>query len=432
MGEGGAGTGGRVGGSGGSKATGGSTGTGGSKATGGSPGTGGSGEAGSGGSGGVDPDGGPGGSAGPDGGAGAGGSGPAGAFKLEGVATWRGDKTAAYSIIHDDLCDPSVNGAFKIADPELVKRGLHAGFGAITETCDSQNAWAKVKTLVDHGHDIFSHSGTHHCLGDASACSGNGTPSTDYTKEIDNPGKAIEMHVGVKVEYFIFPYDVCGAGAVARLKQTGYVGARCGGHGVSPSNFPDGFKTDYDIWGPSYSMYVGKGPCAGVKPDGEAQPSTLSQACRTYVLTQYVDDAIKAKGWANREMHGFDPDDVGAGGWQTVTTGDYRIYLDYLKTKSDAGDLWVEGPTRVIKYRFAREKCAAPTLQGSTLHFGAPSADCTRYATPLTFIVSTTDMADPAALKTTQGGVTYPARKLGPGRFAVDADPTKGDAVIGN
>jgi hypothetical protein len=131
-------------------------------------------------------------------------------------------------------------------------------------------------------------------------------------------------------------------------------------------------------------------------------------------------------------MHGFDPDDVGSGGWQTVTVDDYRIYLDYLKMKSDAGEVWVEGPTPVIRYRFGREKCAPPTLEGSTLKFGTPSAECMRYATPLSFIVSTTDMSDPAALKTTQGATVYPARKLGPGKFALDADPTKGDALISN
>jgi hypothetical protein len=36
------------------------------------------------------------------------------------------------------------------------------------------------------------------------------------------------------------------------------------------------------------------------------------------------------------------------------------------------------------------------------------------------------------ALKTTQGAAVYPRAQAGPGKFAVDADPTKGDAVISN
>jgi hypothetical protein len=40
--------------------------------------------------------------------------------------------------------------------------------------------------------------------------------------------------------------------------------------------------------------------------------------------------------------------------------------------------------------------------------------------------VNTDDGAPRTALKTTQGATVYPARKLGPGKFAIDADPTKG------
>jgi hypothetical protein len=151
---------------------------------------------------------------------GTGGASGGGAYKIDGVATWRGNKTAAFSVIHDDVCDASVNGVFSIADPELVKRGLHGGFGAITETCDSQKAWGKVKTLVDHGHDIFSHSATHPLPGHAGDCNGNNTPTSDYAREIDATVAAIMKNVAVKTQFFIFPYDVCGAGAVARLKQT--------------------------------------------------------------------------------------------------------------------------------------------------------------------------------------------------------------------
>jgi len=135
------------------------------------------------------------------------------------------------------------------------------------------------------------------------------------------------------------------------------------------------------------------------------------------------------KGWGNREFHGFDPDDIKDGAFQPITVADYTAHLDFLKMKVDMGQLWVEGPTRVVRYRFARERCAPPTLDGARLHFPAPSADCQRYATPLTFLVSTTDGSDPT-LRVQQGADTLPAKKLSPGHFAVDADPTKGDATL--
>jgi hypothetical protein len=347
------------------------------------------------------------------------------------VATWRGNATAAYTIIHDDLCDSSTEGSFVKADPELVKRGLRAGFGAIVGTCESQRAWARVKTLVSHGHDVFNHSWTHSCLSNAADCNGNGTPTSDFAREIDQSDRLLRAMTGLTVQYMIFPYDVCGSGAVAHLKQIGYIGARCpGDHGLTANNFPDGFNTKFDVWGPNFSSYVNAGPCqGGTQPDKDGVPTrTNPQACRTFVLKQYVDDVIRQKGWGSREMHGFDGD---AGSFQPIGLPDYTAHLDYVKSKVDSNELWVDGPTPVVRYRFAREACAPPTIEGGTrLRFPAPSAECQKFPGILSYLVSTTDMSDPAALNVQQGAARLPARKLGPGRFAIDADPAKGDALL--
>jgi peptidoglycan/xylan/chitin deacetylase (PgdA/CDA1 family) len=351
---------------------------------------------------------------------------PIPALRLDGVATWRGDATAAYSITHDDVCADRVRGVFSHADPELTKRGLHAGFGAIVQQCVQRNQWNNLKTLLAHGHDVFSHSWSHPCLGSAGQCSGNGTPSSDYATQVDKATETLQAMLGIKVQYFIFPYDVCGAGGLARLKETGYLGARCGGdaHGVNDASFTDPFANKFDIWGPSYSVYGKGGPCAGA---GGEEPTAAPAACRVYVLNHYVDEAIRLKGWANRELHGFSGD---PGVWQQMPLADYQAHLDYVAEKQNAGQLWVAGPTPVIRYRFAREACAKPTLDGGVLKFGAPTPECQKYATTLSYLVSTSDGSDPASLSAHQGGVTLPSRKLGPGKFAVDADPSKGDATL--
>jgi hypothetical protein len=345
---------------------------------------------------------------------------------VDGVATWRGNATGAYTIIHDDVCDGSVASVFTKADPELTKRGLHAGFGAIVQECVQGNQWAKLKTLLSHGHDIFNHSWSHPCLGTAGMCSGNGTANSDYATQVTKSTETLEAMLNIQVQYFIFPYDVCGAGALGQVKELGYLGARCGGdmHGVNDANFTDPFANKFDIWGPSYSIYGKAGPCAGA---GGEEPTAASSACRLYVLNHYVDEAIRLKGWANRELHGFTGD---PGVWQQMPLADYQAHLDYVAEKQKAGDLWVEGPTPVIRYRFAREACTKPTVEGGTLKFPAPSADCQKYATTLTYLVSTSDGSDPATLRAFQGGAALPSRKLGPGKFAIDADPTKGDATL--
>jgi hypothetical protein len=352
-------------------------------------------------------------------------------FKLDGVATWRGNATAAYTIIHDDLCDSSTEGSFAKADPELVKRGLHAGFGAIVGTCESDKVWPKVKVLVSHGHDLINHSWSHSCIGAAAQCNGEGTATNDLAKELDQSTQTIKAMTGVTVQYFIFPFDVCGTAALAHLHDIGYIGARCPGRrGVTPGNFPDAFDTRFDVWGPNFSTYVAAGPCQGnAKPDQSSNPTTAnSQACRSFVLKQYLDDVVKAKGWGSREMHGFDGD---AGSFQPVSLADYTAHLDDIKARVDAHDLWFEGPTRVVRYRFARERCAPPEVAGGkTLHFPAPSPECMKYGGVVSYLVSASDGSDPASLSVQQGAALLPGRKLGPGRFVVDADPTAGDALL--
>jgi hypothetical protein len=102
-------------------------------------------------------------------------------------------------------------------------------------------------------------------------------------------------------------------------------------------------------------------------------------------------------------------------------------------SKINAGALWMDGPTRVLRYAFARDPqtCAAPTIvAGNTLHFGSPSAACQKVTTTLSYRVSTTDGSDPALVGVTQGGAMLPVRKTSAGHFVADADPTKGDAVL--
>jgi hypothetical protein len=256
----------------------------------------------------------------------------------------------------------------------------------------------------------------------------------DWATEIGQAGTTLEAHIGVPVQFFIAPYDVCDPDALTYLQQNNYVGARCGDHGTNAPTFTDAFHLKYDVWGPSYSQYIEQGPtppeCQGVAPDSDTPiPSALPAACRDYVFKTYIETTIQQKGFAMREMHGFDDDGVNA--WQPVSLADYQGQLDYLLTKVASGDLWVDGPTRVIKYRWAREACALPTVTGgNTLHFADPSADCKKNATILSYLVSTTDSSDPASLTVKQGGATLPTRKLSAGKFAVDADPTAGDAVL--
>jgi hypothetical protein len=280
----------------------------------------------------------------------------------------------------------------------------------------------------------------HHCLTNdsnlASACDSRSPQSVDYATELGQAGDTLKMHTGLSNDFFIFPYDVCDPAAITYLQSAGYLGARCGQAAINMATVADGFSVDYDVFGPSFSSYFGQGSCAhtaaGTAPvQWTTVPADYTDACRLFVLNGYVDNVIAAGGWGVREMHGFDPVDVPNGGWECVTLPDYQAHLDYLVTKINAGALWVEGPTRVLRYAFARDTCALPTtVAGSTLRFAAPSAACQKVTTTLTFQVSTTDGSDPPLVAVEQAGAMLPVRRVSAGHFVVDADPSKGDAVL--
>jgi hypothetical protein len=334
---------------------------------------------------------------------------------MERAATWRGDAKAAYSIIHDDLC--SANGLFDKAKTELKKRNFQAGFGAIVKNCSK--AWADVKALVADGQDVFSHSWSHLRL----------TSGANLATEVDQAKSTLESQLMAdggtyRDEFFIFPYDAFNAAAIERLKAQGYLGARAGGRGLNPANFADSFKLNFDVFGPSYSIYVGKGPCEGVQKDVDTPPAQISAECRTYVMNQFVDDAIAEGGWAIREMHGIDAS------WQPIALADYQAHLDYCVEKTQANELWVAGPSTVVKYRWARELCPLPSLGAdNVLRFAEASADCRKHATLVSYII-TSDGSEPESLQVEQAGAVLPARKLGGGRFIVEANPTLGDASL--
>jgi hypothetical protein len=350
-------------------------------------------------------------------------------LKVTGAATWLGNATAAYSIVHEVVCDQSVlNGPFNVADPELKARNLRGGFGLIVNRCEAANVWQKVNTMVANGHDVFSNTFNHRCLTTnntlAMGCDGAAMRTNDFATEIDRAAMMLEERTGVKPGFILFPYDVCDPGAVARAKTRGYVGARCA-QGMNNNDFADPFKVAFDLWGPAWSTYRTMGTqCMGVAARS-TRPNQASATCRQHVLSKYVEDAIAKKAWAMRGFHGFDSDN---GSFEPVSPADYRTHLDFVVTKVAAGQLWVDGPSRVVRYRMARQLCTPPTAEGALLRFAAPSADCTRHATALSYLI-TTEGADPATLALSQAGQRIEARKLGASSFVVDLDPTRGDAT---
>jgi peptidoglycan/xylan/chitin deacetylase (PgdA/CDA1 family) len=319
-----------------------------------------------------------------------------GELTVDSIAIWKDDAKGAYTIIHDDICDWPIDSLFDVAEPELTQRGLSSAFGAIVTRCVERKLWPKLEVMRQHGHEIINHTWDHH----------------DIVTEADKAPLALEMDqanqvlndnlVGQHTSFFIFPYDSFDDAAVEHLSTLGYLGARAGKKGVNSADFPDGMRVMFDVWGGENSIYDGQGD----------------------ILKIYVDLAIAQGGWSVREFHGIADTTFFA-----MNLDDYRAHLDYVKSKVDSGELWVDTPSTVLRYRFSRQYCGTPSASGYQLSFEAPSCDCARYATPLSVIVTTA--VDAPSAVAAQAGKMLQTKKLGPNRFVVDAEPLGGPIAVG-
>ncbi|SMC16199.1 Carbohydrate binding domain-containing protein [Andreprevotia lacus DSM 23236] len=329
------------------------------------------------------------------------------------VDTWRNGATAAYSMVHDDFCYSVVTQTqVAIADPELTKRGLVAGFGAITGQCLPTD-WATAQTFIAHGHEIVDHSRSHPLGGSGDASWVNSVQISDSRQDIaTNLG-------GYQATYFIWPNDTATDAAQAYLRSApGYLGGRGtnrdlgGGNieyigapvGINAANFTDPYMVKWDLFTISgqYSLY----------PMGSE------------ILNLHVDAAIAQGGWATRTMHGVS--DNATDGYEPVPVARYKAHLDYVKSKVDAGLLWVATPSSVIRYRFARDYCApALSSNGGQVDFPATDANCVKYATPLSLEFTVAGNS----VTLSQAGKVLTAKSLGNSVYRVDVLPTAGSVT---
>ncbi|HTJ44709.1 MAG TPA: polysaccharide deacetylase family protein [Kofleriaceae bacterium] len=331
----------------------------------------------------------------------------AGTFTYEKIATWRDDAKAAYSIIHDDLCDDTVQGVITNAVPALDSYGIGVGMGAIAGECEDSDRWSELVDLEAHGHEIVNHSWSHV----------NVTPENG-AQEIVAAKKALDAHIAHPVTFYIYPYDFFTDASIAAVQAAGHLGSRGGnrddndGLVMPPINGPNpdnDLRIEFDVWPRSYSKY------ALFYPDD--------------MLAVHVWNAIDAGGWAMREFHSViqDGQDVTGQGFGPIELTPYKKHLQFLADARKKGVLWTAPPTAVLRYRHARTACKA-SVSGDQITFDTSNADCTKYATPVSVIVTTAD--DVPRVDGTQDGAPVATIKLGPKRFSIDADPTKGAVAL--
>jgi len=322
---------------------------------------------------------------------------------IEKVANWKGDAKAAYSIIHDDY---PLTENFRRHYPELNKRGLYAGFGAIVEPIDgNQDIYiSKMQQMVDEGHEIINHSYSHKDVD---------KESTDLSLEVDHSTELLRSY-GFDIRAFVFPHDRFTEAVLQRLKGMGYLGARAGGRKVN--------QADMDLDDPLAPFHAGFDAYFEDPATGQNTGSTYKD--QDDVLKAYLDDAIQQGGWAVRELHGIED-----GSWGTVSLAKYTAHLDYVVDKVNTNDVWMDTFTNVTRYRSSRAYCGQAIAEGAgMITFSlASSENCTNYTTPLSVIITTNGVDDISA---TQNNAAIPSTRLEAGKYMLEIDPAAGPAYV--
>jgi hypothetical protein len=332
----------------------------------------------------------------------------AGTVTMEKIATWRDDTRGAYSIIHDDMCGPGLEGIEELAVPALEQAGFGAGLAPIVEECEGRAMWNVVADAERRGNEIISHSFTHPEISPANAA-----------REVTEAKAAFDAHLENPISFYVFPYDYFTPETIALVGAAGHLGARAGNRDdndgfenppINPSEAVKDLEVEFDVWPRNYSKYALWFP--------------------EEILLVHAHNAIERGGWALREFHSVVADDDAAStdrGFGPITISAYRRHLSFLRDAWDKGVLWTAPPSTILRYRHARVACQA-SVSGETISFDTANPDCTKYATPVSVIVTTS--SDLVRLDGNQGGEQVATRKLGPGRFSVTADPTRGPVSL--
>ncbi len=321
-------------------------------------------------------------------------------------ATWKDNRKAAYTIIHDDYGDVTTPGIAKYADTIAFNRGIRINFGAITSVTDALG-WTDAKRLITHGHEIINHSHSHRCaLGGASWCTDT---YTDLGLELGTSTQLIEQNTGQRPRFFIHPYDVFNENIHAYLKNIGYLGARAGTQAaVNAPTFSDYFHLNYYVYEPGFSL---------------AQLNTGLLA------------AVASGGYAVQELHGIQDDS-----WGMVTVANYRSHLNLVKDKINTGDVWASSLGEVITYRIQRGAYTPTAVYNATaktvtVNFAPIAGQTVNTAvlkSPVTINVGLPGLPYAGNLTVTQNGQVIPVTdiKVTAAGLSVNAYPYKGALVI--
>jgi len=111
-----------------------------------------------------------------------------------------------------------------------------------------------------------------------------------------------------------------------------------------------------------------------------------------------------------------------------VSLAKYTTHLDYVANKVKTNEILMDTFTNVNRYRSSRAYCGEALAQDGGVVFSlSSSADCTKYSTPLSVIITTNGVDDITA---TQNDIAIPSKRLEAGKYMLEIDPAAGPAYV--
>jgi peptidoglycan/xylan/chitin deacetylase (PgdA/CDA1 family) len=326
------------------------------------------------------------------------------ANSLASFATWKDNKKAAYTIIHDDF-GSAVPSIFTEADPIATARGIKICFGAITNSC-SPTDWANARTMIAHGHECVNHTHNHKCGGPASTCTGVPTYGpAQFAEELDISTQFIQVNTGVRPLFLVHPFDSYSSEILNHLNNNlGYLGSRAGISGSPNSKDFTNFMTL------NFAAFDGS-------------------AAAVASLRSTLDGTINVEGgYLVNEFHGIE--DASAG---PIKRADYIAHLDYVKTKIADGSIWSATASEAITYKMQRDAFGISTIYNAVagtinVNFIALSTINTAILkTPVTVNVNLGTITGTFLAK--QGSTTIPTTKVG-NILSFNVYPHQGNVIL--
>jgi hypothetical protein len=174
--------------------------------------------------------------------------------------------------------------------------------------------------------------------------------SANFFQQLNTAHASIANAVGFDPVYYIFPYDRFTHDANDRLKTLGYIGSRTGWSSPNPGDAPF-VRSGYNNNDPANILPDNDGFFRNGVQVFDDYHAGLSDNGQLGVLNGTLDDAINNGEWCNRELH-----NVGPTGWGNVSINAYRMHMNYVKQRVDAGEVYMAPASEILTYLLQKAK----------------------------------------------------------------------------